>query len=57
MPPSELQRIMVLRYGSKDWKSPFAREFDIQRRTVQRWARSTYLKGMLALALRNLPVR
>jgi len=55
MTPGELNRIMAARYGSRQWKSAFCREFELNRKTVQRWAQQTYIKGMLANSLRNLP--
>lgn len=54
---AELNRIMAARYGTPTWKSAFSREFGLHRRTVQRWATQTYIKGLLAIALRNLPSR
>ena len=55
MTPAELNRIMAARYGSRQWKSAFCREFALHRKTVQRWTHKAYIKGLMAVALRNLP--
>ena len=54
MDPAELDRRATAIYDSTAWRAKLAREFDMDRRTIERWEQSGRVPGWLKWALRGL---